>query len=123
MCQEYKGVPCNCDVTCVPVEEKAKVGDAKEMKMTGDIIIRALSAVSTAVNHSMISEEEYLKKYSDFVNKKDEEPDDKDNTKKDDKDDDDEDDGWFIICKCAFTGIVFVVGMIILFSVEKPKYN
>ena len=40
------------------------------MKMTGDIMVRALSAVSNSVHHKMIGENDYLKKLSDFVNKK-----------------------------------------------------
>ena len=92
--------------------------------MTGDMIIRALSAVSTVVNHSMLSEEEYLKKYSDFVNKKEELPDDKDETKNDDKDDDDEGgDPALVICGCCTVTIVFIICMIFLFTLEKPKYH
>ena len=41
------------------------------MEMTGEVMIRALPAVRTAVHHNMISEEEYIKKYADFDGKKD----------------------------------------------------
>ena len=41
-----------------------------DMKMTGDIMVRALSAVSNSVHHQMIGETDYLKKFSEYVNKK-----------------------------------------------------
>lgn len=71
----------------------------------------------------MISEKEYLNKYSNFVNKKDEIPDDKDDTKKANKNDDDKDDGCFFMSECAFTCIVFIICIIILLTNQRPKYN
>jgi len=46
------------------------VDDAPELKMTGEIMIKALAALSATVHHKQISEEEYFEKFSDFVEKK-----------------------------------------------------
>jgi len=43
------------------------IKEAVEMRVTGETMVRALSAVSTAAHKKMISEEEYLKKYSDSL--------------------------------------------------------
>ena len=126
MCQEYRGVPCNCEVACKPVEEMVGERDSKKMKMTGEMMIRALSAVRTAVHHDMISEEDYVKKYSDFVRKKEDNIADADEATKNDTEDDD-DDG---ICElymrlggCVLAVIAFIVGMIVLLTLPEPSWR
>ena len=101
--------------------------DSKKMKMTGEIMIRALSAVRTAVHHDIISEEEYIKKYSDFVGKKDDTlankgyyntnsnyrfPPNTDESNKISAENDEDDCGH---CGClCLVWIVFIVGIVLL---------
>jgi len=65
----------SCDILLSQLRNAGQVKNKDEqaqgdMKMTGDIMVRALSAVSNSVHHKMIGENDYLKKLSDFVNKK-----------------------------------------------------
>jgi len=125
MCQEFKGIPCNCEVTCKPVEERHGESDSKEMKMKGDVMIRALSAVRTAVHHDMISEQEYIKKYSDFVEMKEGTSANTDETNKNSAVDDDDDDDGFgrVVGGCALMVIAIIVTMIVLFTLPKPSWR
>ena len=106
------------------------------------MIIRALSAVRTAVHHDMISEEEYIKKYADFAGKKDYTlantsnrnyntnpkynfvPTQDESTKNYTED---EDDGcpckvYLVLGGCAIMTIVFIVGMIVLLTMKRPTW-
>jgi len=120
-CQEYKGVPCNCEVTCKQDEESIS-----EMKMTGGMVIRALSSVRTAVHHDMISEDEYIKKFHDFVGKKESTSANNDETNKnctEDVDDDTDPDCSRVLGLCMFTVIALIIFAIILLTLPKPSWR
>jgi len=117
-------VPCNCKGGCDRFEKKDVISDAIEMRVTFDTMIRALSVASITVHDKIIGEEEYLKKYSEFV----ENPEGKDaNADESDKNkiegDDDDDEACMRIGGCVFTLLAFVIGMIVLLSVKKPNYH
>jgi len=106
-------VPCNCDGGCERFEKKNVISDAIEMRVTGETVIKALSAVSIIVHNKIIEEEEYLQKYSDFIENKDDvsQHDEENETS---KKDDDDDGFWQVCCGCMTILIVFAVGIIIL---------
>jgi len=140
MCQQYEGVPCTCEVTCKPVEERVDESDSKKMEMTGEMMIRALSAVRTAVHHDMISEEEYIKKYADFSGKRDDtigsnrnyntnpkynfvpSPDESNKNAMEDEDDGCPCKVYLVLGGCAIMTIVFIVGMIVLLTMKRPTW-
>merc|ERR1719184_51425 len=106
-------LPCSCDGCCDRFEKRNVIKEAVEMRVTGETMVRALSAVSTAAHKKMISEEEYLKKYSDFLENKEDILADRDESNKNNTDDDDDD---FAGACIGFTVliIVFIIAMIFL---------
>jgi len=51
-------VPCNCEGVCDRYEKENVVRDAVEMIMTGDIMVKALSEVTTLVDKENVNKEE-----------------------------------------------------------------
>jgi len=106
-------VPCNCNGECERFEKKNVISDAIEMRVSGETIIKALSAVSIVVHNKIIKEDEYLQKFSNFIqNKEDISQHEEENEAN--KNDDDDDDFCLVICGCMTILITFVIGIIIL---------
>merc|ERR1719430_436662 len=60
-----------CDILLSQLRNAGQVKNkAEQMKMTGDVMVRALFAVNNSGHHKTMGEEDYLKKFSDFVDKK-----------------------------------------------------
>jgi len=61
----------SCDILLSQLRNAGQVKNKDEqMKMTGDVMVRALFAVNNSAHHKTMGEEDYLKKFSDFVDKK-----------------------------------------------------
>jgi len=61
----------SCDILLSQLRNAGQVKNKDEqMKMTGDVMVRALFAVNNSGHHKTMGEEDYLKKFSDFVDKK-----------------------------------------------------
>ena len=61
----------SCDILLSQLRNAGQVKNKDEqMKITGDVMVRALFAVNNSGHHKTMGEEDYLKKFSDFVDKK-----------------------------------------------------
>ena len=61
----------SCDILLSQLRNAGQVKNKDEqMKMTGDVMVRALFAVNNSGHHKTMGEEDYLKKFSDFVDEK-----------------------------------------------------
>jgi len=61
----------SCDILLSQLRNAGQVKNKDEqMKITGDVVVRALFAVNNSGHHKTMGEEDYLKKFSDFVDKK-----------------------------------------------------
>ena len=107
-------VPCNCNGECERFEKKNVISDAIEMRVSGETIIKALSAVSIVVHNKIIKEDEYLQKFSNFIQNKEDISQHEEENETNKNDDDDDDDFCLVICGCMTILITFVIGIIIL---------
>ena len=115
-------VPCNCSGECERFEKKNVISDAIEMRVTGEIVIKALAAVSVITHKKMIEEEEYFLRYYDFIENKDSiipYKEDSDTIREDDNvndEDDDSDDAECQKCGLYCTGTFLVLFILFLFA-------